>query len=73
MKSNVSINPVNLSSREIEIVKYMSKEYTSKEIAAKLFISPRTVDRHRENIQRKVGALCTTGVIIYAVKNNLIE
>ena len=66
-------NPANLSTREIEVVKYLCKECTSKEIADKLFISPKTVGCHRENIMRKIGALSVIGIVIYAIKNNLFE
>ena len=63
----------NLTEREIEIVKLMSKEFTANEIAEKLFISVRTVDGHRERIKEKIKARNTVGIIMYAVKNNLLD
>jgi len=68
-----SVNSHNLSQRELEVIKLISEEYTSKQISGKLFISPKTVERHRENIQKKIGSLSAVGVIMYAVRNNLID
>jgi DNA-binding NarL/FixJ family response regulator len=47
---------IKLTTREIEIVKLISQGLTSNGIAEKLFISPRTVDTHRANLMKKVGA-----------------
>jgi len=44
-----------LTMKEIEIVKHISEGLTSKEIADKLFLSPRTVETHRHNILKKLG------------------
>lgn len=71
IKPNFGFTP--LSSREIEVIRLMSKEFKNSEIAAKLFINVRTVDRHKENIMRKINAKNSIGVIMYAVKNNLLE
>ncbi|MGZ3862506.1 MAG: response regulator transcription factor [Bacteroidia bacterium] len=65
------MNPDNLSKRELEIIRFLSMELTSKEISEKLFISPKTVGCHRENIMKKIGALNTIGIVVYAMKNNL--
>lgn len=47
---------VKLTSREIEITKLISEGLTSHQIADKLFISPRTVETHRANLMKKIGA-----------------
>lgn len=47
---------VKLTSREVEITKLISEGLTSHQIADKLFISPRTVETHRANLMKKVGA-----------------
>jgi DNA-binding NarL/FixJ family response regulator len=62
-----------LSPREIEIIRLLCKELTNKEIATKLFISARTVDGHREKILRKIKAKNVTGIVMYAIRNNLLE
>ncbi len=72
-KTNPSFTAHYLSEKEIVIINLICKEYTNKEIADKLFISPRTVDTHRENILLKTGAKNTAGIVMYAVKNNLLE
>lgn len=61
-----------LTEREIEIVKLISKEMTSKEIAEKLCLSPRSVDGHKERILQKINAKNIIGVIMYAVRNQLL-
>jgi two-component system, NarL family, response regulator DegU len=62
-----------LSIREIEVVKLICGQYTIKEIADKLNISPRTVDTYRENIFSKTKSKNIAGVVIYAIKNNLMD
>lgn len=61
----------DLSLRELEIIKLICKEYTNKEIADLLFISPRTVDSHREKILQKTGAKNTAGIVKYAINYGL--
>lgn len=61
-----------LTSREVEILKLIAKEHSSKQIAEILFISERTVETHRKNILRKTGANNLVGLIKYAYANNLI-
>jgi DNA-binding NarL/FixJ family response regulator len=76
VKSNTikpNFKTVNLSAREIEVIRLLSQEFKNSEIADKLFINVRTVDRHRENILRKINARNAIGIIMYAVKNNLLE
>lgn len=60
-----------LSEREKEVVKLICQEYTNHEIAEKLFISPRTVESHRQRIVDKIGAKNTVGIVIYAIINNI--
>lgn len=58
--------------REIEVLRLIIKELTNKEIAARLFISDRTVEVHRKNLMRKVKCNNTVGLIKYAFTHNLI-
>lgn len=60
-----------LSEREKDVVKLICQEYTNNEIGEKLFISPRTVESHRQRILEKIGARNTVGIVIYAVVNNI--
>lgn len=61
-----------LSKREIEILELICKEYTSIEIGDKMGLSARTIDNHRLNILKKIGARNTVGMVMYAVKKGLI-
>lgn len=60
-----------LTEREIEIIRLISKELSSQEIAEKLFIAPKTVETHRHNILKKLGLKNTVGLVKYALKNGL--
>ncbi|MCU7615175.1 response regulator transcription factor [Chryseobacterium sp. GMJ5] len=61
----------DLSEREKDVVKLICKEFTNNEIAEKLFISPRTVESHRQRIVEKIGAKNTVGIVIYAIINHI--
>ncbi|MDQ1855427.1 MULTISPECIES: response regulator [unclassified Chryseobacterium] len=60
-----------LSEREKDVVKLICQEMTNNEIGEKLFISPRTVESHRQRILEKIGAKNTVGIVIYAIVNNI--
>ena len=66
-------NHDQLSEREIEVLKLIAQEYTTTEIGEKLFISPRTVEGHRKKIQEKMGVRNTVGMVIYALRNGIID
>jgi two-component system, NarL family, response regulator DegU len=72
-KINPTFNRVNFSEREIEIIRLLCKEYTSKEIADEMYVSIRTVEGHKDRIMHKIGARNSIGIVMYAVKNNLIK
>lgn len=63
---------VNLTVREIDIIKLIEKEFSNREIANQLFISERTVETHRKNIFRKTGTGSVIGLIKYAYEHKLI-
>ena len=71
-KEEVLVETISLTDREIEIIKLISQELSTTEIADKLFISQGTVETHRHNILRKLGVKNSIGVIKYALKNKLI-
>ncbi len=64
--------PINLSNREIEIVKLIAEGFTNKEIADKLFLSNHTIITHRKNIMSKIGVKNTAGIVVYAVKESIV-
>lgn len=61
-----------ITEREMEVLTLICQEYTSKEIADKLFISSRTVEGHRRSLQDKTGARNLVGLVLYAVKNGIV-
>ncbi|MCB9336071.1 MAG: response regulator transcription factor [Flavobacteriales bacterium] len=64
---------ISLSEREIEIIRLISDGLTNKEIADTLYLSTHTVNTHRKNIMNKLGIKNTAGIVIYAVKENIIN
>ncbi|WP_312314721.1 response regulator transcription factor [Empedobacter brevis] len=60
-----------LSDREREVVRLICEQHTNAEIAEKLFLSPRTVESHRQRILEKVGAKNTVGIVVYAIVNDI--
>jgi DNA-binding CsgD family transcriptional regulator len=62
-----------LTTREIEIIKMVASEMNSKEIGEALFISNRTVEQHRKRIMDKTSSKNFIGVVLYALRTNLIE
>lgn len=65
-------NMAQLTPREIDVIQLICKEKTNQEIAAELCLSVRTVDGHREMILQKTGARNTAGIVMYAVRHNLL-
>lgn len=73
-KQKISLDAAgNLTNREKEVLSLICKEYTTAEIAARLFISERTVDGHRNNLLLKTGTRNTAGLVIFAIKNRLVD
>jgi len=58
-----------LSERESEILQLIARGLTHKEIGVKLFISPRTVEAHKNNLCRKLGVNTLADLIAYAIRN----
>lgn len=72
-KSDETYNqPVVLTPREIEIVRLVAQEFSTTEIADRLFISAGTVESHRHNILRKLNVKNSIGIIKYAMLHHLI-
>lgn len=62
-----SSGSVTITKREQEIIDFVANEYTSRQIAAKLGISYRTVQTHRANIMKKLDVTNTAGIVRYAI------
>lgn len=65
--------PDYLTRREQEVLRLICLQYTTTEIADKLFISKRTVDGHRNNLLEKTASKNAAGLVLYAVKNKMID
>ena len=64
---------VHLSDKETTILRLMCEEKSTKEIADMVDLSPRTVEAIRDKLKVKTGSKSTAGLIMYAVKNKIIE
>ena len=64
---------VVLSERENEIIKLVAEGNTNGKIADLLFLSNHTVNTHRKNIMSKLGVKNTAGIVMYAVKMNIVS
>lgn len=62
-----------LSARETEILVAVCGGLSNQEIADRLFISKRTVDKHRANILEKTGCKNTASLVVYAIKHGIVE
>lgn len=72
-QSQVPLLNQSLTKREVEVLKLICEELTNAEIADKLFISIRTVEGHRNRLLEKTEAKNTAGLVMYAIKNNLVD
>ena len=63
---------VKLTNREIEIIRFIEKDMTNKEIATTLFISERTVETHRKNILFKTNTHTVIGLLKYAYERKIV-
>lgn len=68
-----SCEPVSLSERENEIITLIAEGLTNQQIADQLFLSNHTINTHRKNIMAKLGVKNTAGIVMYAVKTNLVS
>ncbi|MCF8366833.1 MAG: response regulator transcription factor [Bacteroidales bacterium] len=72
LEKNSSLFP-KLTLREIEVLNLICQEYSSQEIAEKLFISFHTVESHRANLMHKSGTKNTAGLVKWAVENDFVD
>ena len=67
-KSNNGVSP-----KERSVVQLVAEGYTNKEIAGRLYMSPKTVESHRATAMRKLGVHSTVGLVRYAIRKHLVE
>lgn len=64
---------VTLTEKEKDFLKLICTEMTYKDIAAKMFVSPRTVDEYRNHLFEKLKVKSRIGLVMYAIRNGLVE
>lgn len=72
-ENNAPTNVTGLSAREIEFLKLVCSEMTYKEIADKLFVSPRTVDGYRDDLFEKLGVKSRVGLVLFAIRSGIVK
>ncbi len=75
-QDNNAINncaPICISDREIEIIKLIAEGLTNQEIGEQIFLSTHTVNTHRKNIMKKLEVRNTAGIVMYAVREKLVD
>lgn len=65
--------PSPLTQREKDFLRLICTEITYKDIAAKMYVSPRTVDEYRNSLFEKLKVKSRVGLVIYAIRNGLVE
>ena len=72
--NTIKLTPQDLlTEREVEILQQICFGLTTEEIAVKLFISPKTVKSHKSNLLEKTECKNTPSLILFAIKNKLVE
>lgn len=63
----------DITEREADVLKLICQQLNTKEIADKLYISPKTVETHKTNLMAKANVKNMAGLVIYAVQNNIVN
>jgi len=71
--TEVPNNSEQFSERELEILKLLAEGYTTKNIGEKLFISHRTVERHKENMLRRSNTNNTLNLVLFSLRHKIIQ
>jgi DNA-binding NarL/FixJ family response regulator len=71
-QASYNLPGVSLTDREMAFLKYACTEKTHKEIAAEMFVSPRTIDSYRDSLFEKLGVTSRIGLALYAIKNGIV-
>ncbi len=65
--------PITFSEKELKILQLLGEDKTTEEISKIIFLSPRTIETIRQNMKSKVGAKTIGGLIMYGMRNKMIE
>lgn len=66
-------HPSPLTPREREVVQLLAEGSSTKEVAVSLGLSSKTAETHRSNIMRKLQIHCVSDLVLYAVRNNIVQ
>ncbi|MCM8570532.1 LuxR C-terminal-related transcriptional regulator [Gramella jeungdoensis] len=72
-KENSELAEFSFTKREKEIISLLCKGYKTKEISEALFISPKTIEKHRSNIIKRTNSETILESVIYAINHNLVD
>jgi DNA-binding NarL/FixJ family response regulator len=72
-KAQSSFDNKFLSKRELEVLQLICKQKNTAEMAEQLFISPRTVEGHRNNLLLKTESKNSAGLVVYAIQNKIVD
>jgi DNA-binding NarL/FixJ family response regulator len=72
-EENSQMTKFSFTKREKEIIQLLCKGYKTKEISETLFISPKTIEKHRANIIKRTNSETILESIIYAISHNMID
>ena len=65
--------PISFSEKELKILQLLGEDKTTEEISKIIFLSPRTIETIRQNMKNKVGAKTIGGLLMYGMRNKIIE
>jgi len=65
--------PITFSDKELKILQLLGEDKTTEEISKIVFLSPRTIETIRQNMKNKVGAKTIGGLLMYGMRNKMIE
>ena len=67
------IDQIRLTKKEIEIIKLLAEEKTTKEIANILQCAIRTVEKHKSNLCHKTKSFTVIGIVLYGIESGIIK
>ncbi|MBX2845166.1 MAG: response regulator transcription factor [Saprospiraceae bacterium] len=71
-RSREGVMPISLTNREIDVLRLIAQEYSSREIGEQLFLSSNTVETHRKNLIKKLNVKNSIGLVKYAIQYDLV-
>jgi DNA-binding NarL/FixJ family response regulator len=73
VNENSFVNDVKFTERELEVLNYLCKGFSATEIAGKLCRSIKTIEAHRSNLLEKTHTKNTINLVLFAIKNKLVD